>query len=75
MYIYRQLSVFRNNSGNICLLKVNNRNTGKRYEIYSKVTMKTAEWRQWRRCRVCIVNFENILHFFLLVFLLLTLSK
>ena len=45
---------------NIYLLKVNNRNTRKRCEICSKLTMKTPERRHW--------------HLFL-VFLLLTLNK
>ena len=44
---------------NIYLLKVNNRNTRKRSEICSKLTIKTLERRQW--------------HLFL-VFLLMTLS-
>ena len=36
--------------------------------------MKTPERRQWRRSGIFIVNFEHILHYFL-VFLLLTLNK
>ena len=32
---------------NIYLFKVNTRNTRKRWEICSKLIMKTAEWRQW----------------------------
>ena len=48
------------------LLKVNNRNTRTRCEIYSKLTIKTTERRH-------IVNFEYILHL-VLVFLLLTLG-
>ena len=55
---------------NICLFKFNSRNTRKRCEICSKLTMKTPERRQWR----FIVNFEHISHLFL-VFLLLTLNK
>ena len=61
-------------SANIYLFKVNNRNTRKRCEIFSKFTIKTPERRQWRRSGVFIVNFENISHIFL-VFLLLTLNK
>ena len=50
--------------------KVNNRNTRKRCEICSKLTMKTPE----RRFGVFSVNFKHISHFFL-VLLLLTLNK
>ena len=35
----------------------------------------TIFYRHWRRSRVFLVNFELISHFFLLVFLLLTLNK
>ena len=59
---------------NIYLFKVNNRNTRKRCETCSKLTIKTPERRQWRCSGVFIVNFERILLFFL-VFLLLTLNK
>ena len=58
----------------IYLFKVNNRNTRKKCEIFSKLTIKTPERHQRRRSGVFIVNFENISHFFL-VFLLLTLNK
>ena len=56
------------------MFKVNNRNTRKRCEICSKLTIKTPEQRQWRRSGVFIVNFEHISHL-ALVFLLLTLSR
>ena len=59
---------------NIYLYKINNRNTRKRCEICSKLTIKTPERRQWRRSGVFIVNFEHILHL-ILVFLLLALNK
>ena len=59
---------------NIYLFKVNNRNTRKRCEICSKLTIKTPEKRQRRRSRVFIVNFEHTLHLFLMI-LLLTLNK
>ena len=42
------------------LLKVNNRNTRTRFEIYSKLTIKTPERREWRHSGVFIVNFEYI---------------
>ena len=44
----------------IYLLKVNNRNTRTRCEIYSKLTIKKPERRQWRRSGIFIVNFEDI---------------
>ena len=57
----------------IYMLKVNNRNTGTRCEICSKLTIKIPERRHWRRSGVFIVNFEHISHL-ALVFLLLTLN-
>ena len=54
------------------LFKVNN--TRKRCKICSKLTIKTLEERQLRRSGIFIVNFEYILHLFL-VFLLMTLNK
>ena len=56
------------------MFKVNNRSTRTRYEICSKLTIKTPEWRHWRRSGVFIVNFEHIPHL-ALVFLWLTLSR
>ena len=49
---------------NIYLFQVNNRNTRKRYEICSKLTIKTPERRQWRRSGVFIFKFEHISQFF-----------
>ena len=57
----------------IYLLKVNNRNTRTRFEICSKLTIKTPEQRHWRHFGIFIVNFEDISHL-VLVFLLLTLN-
>ena len=62
------------NPANIFLYTVNYRNTRKRYEICSKVTIKTPKRRQGGRSGVIIVYFEHISHLFL-VFLLLHLSK
>ena len=45
---------------NIYLLKVSNRNTRKRCEIWSKLTIKTPERRHSRRSGVSFVNFEHI---------------
>ena len=56
----------------IYLFKVNNRNTTKRREICSKLTIKKSEQGHWRRSGVFIVNFE---HKLFLTFLLLTLNK
>ena len=67
--------VFRGNRNpaDICLLKVNNKNTRTSCEICSKVTIKTPERLQWRRSGVFFVNFEHISQL-VLEFLLLTLS-
>ena len=45
----------------IYLFKVNNRNIRNRYEICSKVTIKTPERRQWRCSGVFIVSFKHFL--------------
>ena len=70
-YFYRCHSFNQAIPANIYLFKVNNRNTRKRCEICSKLTIKTPERR---RFGVFFANFEHISHFFL-VFLLLTLNK
>ena len=62
------------NPANTYLPKSNNRNTGKSCELCSKLIIKTPERRQLLRSGFVIVNFEHILHLFL-VFLLLTLNK
>ena len=43
------------------MFKINNRNTRKKCEIFSKLTIKTPERRHWRRSGVFIVNFEHTL--------------
>ena len=48
----------------IYLFKINNRNIRKRWEICSKLIIKTPEWRQWRRSDIFTVNFEHISHLF-----------
>ena len=45
----------------IYLLKVNNRNTGTRCEIYSKLTIKIPEQHHWHRSGIFIVNFEHVI--------------
>ena len=62
------------NLANVYLFKVTNKNTRKRCEIYSKLTIKTPERRQRRYSGVFMVNFEYISQLFL-VFLLVTLNK
>ena len=62
-----------NCSTGIYLFKVNS-NNGTRFEICSKLTIKTPERRHWCRSGVFIVNFEHISHL-VQVFLLLTLNK
>ena len=57
----------------IYLLKVNNRNTSTRCEIFSKLTIKTPKRRHWRRFGVFFVNFEQSSHF-VIVLLLITLN-
>ena len=47
------------------MFEVNNRNTKKRCQICSKLTIKTPERSQWRCSGVFIDNFEHISHFFL----------
>ena len=56
------------------MFKVDNRNTRKRCDICSKLTIKTSEQHHWHPSGVFIVNFEHISHL-VLGFLLLTLSK
>ena len=58
----------------IQLFKVNNKNTRKRGEICSKLTIMTPERLQWRSSGVFIINLEHIPYLFL-VLLLLTLSR
>ena len=48
----------------IYLFKVSNRNTRKRCEICSKLTIKTTKQSQEGHSGVFIVNFKHILHFF-----------
>ena len=52
-----KLFVIQNLAG-IYLLKVDNRITRTRCEIYSKLTIKTLERHHWR---VSIVNFEHVI--------------
>ena len=59
---------------NIYLFEVDSSNAKKRFELCSKLTIKTAKRRHWLHSVAFIVNFEYITHFSL-VFLLLTLNK
>ena len=56
------------------MLKVNNRNSRKRCEIYSKLTKKALERLQQRRFGAIVAKFEQNLHHYL-VYLFLTLIK
>ena len=57
-----QLNILGGILANICLFIFNNRNSTKRYEIYSKLTT-------WRRTCIFMVNIEHISHLFLVLFL------
>ena len=61
-------------STNIYLIKVTKRNTTKRHEICSKLTIKTTEPSESLRSGAFIVNLEHISYLFL-VFLLLNLNR
>ena len=67
-------NIFEYCPANIYLFKSNNRNSRKRCEVYSKLTIKTTERPYWCHSGVFIVNFEHISHLFL-VFLFLTFSR
>ena len=51
------------------LLKSNNRNTRKRCEICSNLTINIPERRQWGRSGVFIVKFGHISHLFLILWI------
>ena len=68
-----QLLLASGTPAGIYLLKVNNRNTKRRFEVCSKLKIKTPERRHWYRSGVFTVKFEPIPHL-ALVFLLLTLN-
>ena len=68
----RQRVTYRFQAG-IYLVKVNNGNTKRRCEMFSKLITKTSERRQWCRSGVFIVNFEHISQL-VIVFLMLTLN-
>ena len=63
-------SILCNIPTNIYLFKFK----GKKYEICSKLKLKTPERRQWRSFSLFIVEFEHISHLFL-AFLVLNLNK
>ena len=54
-----------------CRFKFNNWSTKKRWEICSKLTVKTPERHQWSRFGVFNFNLEHISHLFLVFLLLL----
>ena len=59
---WRRPVTWSNILANIYLFKFNNRETRKKSEMYSKLTIKTPDRRQWRLSGVFIVNFEHISH-------------
>ena len=65
-------NIVRNYPASIHMPKVNNRNPRKRYEMYSKVTVKAPERRQVFSCRLQTL-FKKRLHFVLMC-LFLTLN-
>ena len=60
---------------NIYFFKVDNKNTTKRCEVCSKLTIKTPEKHHWHCSGIFIGNFELILHHFLVFLLLFWTSK
>ena len=48
-------------SVSIYLFKANNKTTRGRYEIYSKLTIKTPEQRHWRRPWTYFTPFSSVL--------------
>ena len=59
----------------ICLFKVDNRNTGTRCEVCSKLWIKTPEQCQCRHSGVFFLNSEHISHLVLVLLLLLWTCK
>ena len=59
---------------NIYLFKVNNENTRKRCDVFSKLIIKPPERRHCRRSGVFIVKFEHI-SYLSLVFIFLSLNQ
>ena len=68
------LQVFSHNLTGVHVFKVDNGNTITMFDICSKFTTKTQEWRHWCRSVIFIVNFKQISQP-ILVFLLMTLNK
>ena len=60
---YNHLSFLASLPAEIYLLKVNYRNTKKKCEICSELTIETSEQGHWRGSDVFIVNFEHISYF------------
>ena len=56
--------MYNTNRTSINLFKVGSRNTGKWFEICSKLVIKTPKQHQWHRSDVFIVTFEYISHLF-----------
>ena len=56
-------------SANIYLFKVSNRNSRKRCDICSNLTLKRSDRLQWSRCDVFINDFKHMWHLFLVLVL------
>ena len=56
--------MYNTNRTSINLFKVGSRNTGKWFEICSKLVIKTPKQHQWHRSDVFVVTFEYISHLF-----------
>ena len=56
-------------SANIYLLKVSNKNSRKRCDICSNLTLKRSDRLQWSRCDVFINDFKHMWHLFLVLVL------
>ena len=65
------VDIFCNSPVNKYMLKVNNRNTRKKCDLFPKLTKKTLERHHWRRSGVFFVNFEHILHLSLMFLFLM----
>ena len=74
LWIFHSCPTFYTYPIGIYLFKVNNRHTKIKWEICWTLTIKTPQRRQWRCFGIFIVDFEHVSHF-VLVFLLLTLSR
>ena len=69
------LSILNHIPANIYRYKINNRNTRKKFEVCSKLTIKTLEWRSWRPSGIFVFNIEHLSHLLVMFLLLLYTGK